>query len=57
MHDIGKNLVAMMLEGAGFKVVDLGVNVSPAKFMDALTQEPAPPSSVFPPSSPPRWST
>ncbi len=40
MHDIGKNLVAMMLEGAGFKVVDLGVNVSPAKFKDALAQEP-----------------
>lgn len=37
MHDIGKNLVAMMLEGAGFQVVDLGVNVSPDKFKEALS--------------------
>lgn len=36
MHDIGKNLVAMMLEGAGFKIIDLGVNVSPDKFKAAL---------------------
>lgn len=35
LHDIGKNLVAMMLEGAGFEVNDLGVDVSPAKFVDA----------------------
>ena len=35
MHDIGKNLVIMMLKGAGFEVVDLGVNVSPAKFVEA----------------------
>ncbi len=35
MHDIGKNLVAMLLEGAGFRVVDLGVDVSPEKFVDA----------------------
>ncbi len=33
LHDIGKNLVAMMLEGAGFEVVDLGVDVSPDKFV------------------------
>ena len=32
LHDIGKNLVAMMLEGAGFEVTDLGTNVSPEKF-------------------------
>lgn len=32
MHDIGKNLVASMLEGAGFEVIDLGVDVSPEKF-------------------------
>lgn len=32
MHDIGKNLVAMTLEGAGFEVIDLGVDVSPDKF-------------------------
>jgi 5-methyltetrahydrofolate--homocysteine methyltransferase len=35
LHDIGKNLVGMMLEGAGFKVVDLGIDVDPAKFVDA----------------------
>jgi 5-methyltetrahydrofolate--homocysteine methyltransferase len=35
LHDIGKNLVAMMLEGAGFEVNDLGVDVSPEKFVDA----------------------
>jgi 5-methyltetrahydrofolate--homocysteine methyltransferase len=35
LHDIGKNLVAAMLEGAGFKVVDLGVDVSPERFVEA----------------------
>lgn len=35
LHDIGKNLVCMMLEGAGFKVHNLGVNVSPQKFLQA----------------------
>jgi 5-methyltetrahydrofolate--homocysteine methyltransferase len=34
LHDIGKNLVGMMLEGAGFKVVDAGINVEPAKFLE-----------------------
>jgi 5-methyltetrahydrofolate--homocysteine methyltransferase len=33
LHDIGKNLVAMMLKGAGFEVVDLGVDASPEKFV------------------------
>lgn len=33
LHDIGKNLVAMMLKGAGFEVIDLGVDVSPDKFV------------------------
>jgi corrinoid protein of di/trimethylamine methyltransferase len=33
LHDIGKNLVAAMLEGAGFEVIDLGVDVSPDKFV------------------------
>ena len=33
LHDIGKNLVAMMLKGAGFDVVDLGVDISPDKFV------------------------
>jgi 5-methyltetrahydrofolate--homocysteine methyltransferase len=36
LHDIGKNLVAMMLEGAGFEVIDLGVDVTPAKFVEAI---------------------
>lgn len=36
LHDIGKSLVAMMLEGAGFEVVDLGVDVSPERFIDEL---------------------
>lgn len=36
LHDIGKNLVAALLEGAGFEVFDLGVNVSPEKFIAAV---------------------
>lgn len=40
MHDIGKNLVAMMLEGAGYHIVDLGVNVSPEKFIEAVQKHP-----------------
>jgi 5-methyltetrahydrofolate--homocysteine methyltransferase len=36
LHDIGKNLVAMMWKGAGIEVIDLGVNVAPAKFVDAV---------------------
>ena len=36
LHDIGKNLVAMMLKGAGFEVVDLGVDVSPEKFVEQV---------------------
>ncbi|MCC7494525.1 MAG: corrinoid protein [Fimbriimonadaceae bacterium] len=39
LHDIGKNLVAMMLEGAGYKIVDLGVDVSPEKFIDAVQSQ------------------
>ncbi len=35
LHDIGKNLVASMLEGGGFEVTDLGVDVSPEKFVEA----------------------
>ncbi len=38
LHDIGKNLVAMMLEGAGFEVIDLGTDVSPQKFVDAVRE-------------------
>ena len=36
LHDIGKNLVAMMLKGAGFDVVDLGVDVKPEKFVEQV---------------------
>ena len=36
LHDIGKNLVAMMMEGAGFEIIDLGVNVTPEKFVDTV---------------------
>jgi 5-methyltetrahydrofolate--homocysteine methyltransferase len=36
LHDIGKNLVAMMLEGAGFEIIDLGVDVPPQAFVDAV---------------------
>jgi 5-methyltetrahydrofolate--homocysteine methyltransferase len=39
VHDIGKNLVAMVFEGAGFKVVDLGVDVAPEKIAVAIEQE------------------
>lgn len=35
LHDIGKNLVAMMMEGAGFEVVDLGIDVSPEQFVES----------------------
>jgi 5-methyltetrahydrofolate--homocysteine methyltransferase len=36
LHDIGKNLVGMLLEGAGFQVFDLGTDVSPQKFLEAI---------------------
>ncbi len=36
MHDIGKNLVCMMLEGAGFEIQDLGIDVAPDKFVQAV---------------------
>lgn len=38
LHDIGKNLVAMMIESAGFKVVDLGIDVSAEKFVTAVKE-------------------
>lgn len=41
LHDIGKNLVAAMLEGAGFEVIDLGVDVGPEKFIAALNERKA----------------
>jgi 5-methyltetrahydrofolate--homocysteine methyltransferase len=36
LHDIGKNLVSMMLEGSGFQIFDLGTDVSPEKFLEAI---------------------
>lgn len=38
LHNIGKNLVAMMLEGSGFNVIDLGIDVKPQAFLDAVKQ-------------------
>lgn len=38
LHDIGKNLVCMMLEGAGFQVIDLGADVDPDKFVSAVRE-------------------
>jgi 5-methyltetrahydrofolate--homocysteine methyltransferase len=39
LHDVGKNLVGVMLEGGGFDVLDLGVDVSPDKFVEAVKAE------------------
>jgi len=41
LHDIGKNLVASLLEGGGFEVIDLGVNVSPEKFIATVREKDA----------------
>ena len=41
MHDIGKNLVGIMLEGAGFEIVDLGTDVPPERFVEAAEKEKA----------------
>ena len=41
IHDIGKNLVGMMLEGAGFEVVDLGVDIKPEQFVEKAAEEKA----------------
>ncbi len=40
LHDIGKNLVCMMVEGAGWEVIDLGVDVKPEAFVEAVKQHP-----------------
>ena len=40
LHDIGKNLVAMMIEGGGWEVIDLGVDVGPEKFIRAVEEHP-----------------
>jgi 5-methyltetrahydrofolate--homocysteine methyltransferase len=39
LHDIGKNLVCMMLEGASFEIVDLGTDVKPEQFIDAVREQ------------------
>lgn len=39
LHDIGKNLVSAMLEGGGYEVIDLGVNVSPEQFIAAIKEK------------------
>jgi 5-methyltetrahydrofolate--homocysteine methyltransferase len=39
LHDIGKNLVAMMLEGAGYEILDLGTDVSPEKYLEAVQKD------------------
>jgi corrinoid protein of di/trimethylamine methyltransferase len=41
LHDIGKNLVASLLEGGGFEVIDLGVNVTPEKFIETIQEKDA----------------
>ncbi|MBY6089344.1 corrinoid protein [Maritimibacter alkaliphilus] len=41
IHDIGKNLVAMMMEGAGFEIVDLGINNPVEEYLDAIRREEA----------------
>jgi len=41
LHDIGKNLVTMMLKGAGFQVIDLGTSVSPSQFIEAVQENKA----------------
>ena len=38
LHDIGKNLVCMMMEGGGFEVVDLGINITPEQFVKAIAE-------------------
>ena len=48
LHDIGKNLVAMMIESAGFEVIDLGVDVPVEKFVEAVRTTPPSPSSASP---------
>jgi 5-methyltetrahydrofolate--homocysteine methyltransferase len=40
LHDIGKNLVLMMVEGAGFEVIDLGIDVPPEKFIEVIKEHP-----------------
>jgi 5-methyltetrahydrofolate--homocysteine methyltransferase len=56
MHDIGKNLVGIMLQGAGFEIIDLGINTPPEKFVEAIRST-NPSSSACPRCRPRRcWS-
>ena len=41
IHDIGKNLVGMMMEGAGFEVIDLGINIEAETYIDAIEKHDA----------------
>ena len=41
IHDVGKNIVAMMLQGAGFRVHDMGIDIPPAKFVEAVKEHKA----------------
>ena len=56
IHDIGKNLVAMMLEGAGFEVIDLGINTDVDEYLAAL-ESTNPTFSACRHCSPPRCPT
>ena len=50
VHDIGKNLVNIMLEGAGFHVIDIGVQVPPEKFIEAIEEHKPDIVGMSPPS-------
>jgi 5-methyltetrahydrofolate--homocysteine methyltransferase len=39
LHDVGKNMVVIMMKGAGFQVIDLGINVSPERFVETIREE------------------
>ena len=54
LHDIGKKIVAMMLEAAGFTVIDLGVTVPPERTSSPPSASTGPRSSASPRCSPPR---
>ena len=53
VHDIGKNLCIIMLEGAGFEVIDMGVNVSPERLIDAVKEHQPQLVGFLPSSLPP----
>jgi 5-methyltetrahydrofolate--homocysteine methyltransferase len=60
LHDIGKNLVAMMLEGAAFEIVDLGTDVTPEQFVEGVRESGAPllaMSALLTTTMPSMWTT